>query len=332
MFRTVTSLVLIISLSTVHAKAQEYLGNDHAFFDEKTRFFQHWLNSNELGHYLTVDTFELRNNGFELGLNLLFKTTDPDIAASTWDALEDQFQGSPGIYNLAEALFVTFIRFMEVPPKQGNIQIFVPNEFGRNTPYNYCFYVSIWEENDVIQSSVEDCKSKVVRITVPVPSYSVAGATAISRNSYPARKNRLWEKILQFAQEKFEQTKPNCEKRNPKVLTPRRVTENYLEFYVNDLCREVLIHEEQSYYCDFLELWGKPCNDTRRERLEFRIEYYPNGPDNGALRIELTGKFGSGIYRPRSGAWMDMEPDFEDYLSDYVRDLEYELRTFLESQ
>ena len=50
------------------------------------------------------------------------------------------------------------------------------------------------------------------------------------------------------------------------------------------------------------------------------------------LTGSLTGKFGSGVYKPRTSGYMDMEPDFEeDFLKPYVQRFNNDLKKYLEA-
>ena len=81
---------------------------------------------------------------------------------------------------------------------------------------------------------------------------------------------------------------------------------------ISDLCKEMLTESTLSTWCAVARKvgWDKTCSDIRRERIEFTFGYVPDGE---AFKITgtLSGKFGSGIYRPRGDTgWKDMTPDF----------------------
>ncbi len=149
--------------------------------------------------------------------------------------------------------------------------------------------------------------------------------TEVARKAQP---NEVFDKILRFAREQYETTP--CYDRNPKVEVDYQKTKNNtLEFTVTDLCRVVLTDEKKSTWCQVLEKLGYPCNDVRRERLVFAFTYIPDG--NGyQLQCRLQGLFGSGVYKPRISGYMDMEPDFDDYLNAYVNLFQNQLVTRLQ--
>jgi len=43
-------------------------------------------------------------------------------------------------------------------------------------------------------------------------------------------------------------------------------------------------------------------------------------------------QIGSGIYQPRQSGYIDMDPDFMDYLETYAKDFQTKLREYLEKQ
>ena len=321
-----STLVFLFScFFSVSTSAQEYLANDTAFFAEKTKYYQYWLEKNELSNYLKVDSFHIAREGYELELFMQFLTSNADTAINIWKTLEQQYQPTSSDFTLKESLYNHFVQFMEIPPLQGNIQIKIASG---NGTYLACPYVYIWEEDAQIIDEKDYCKSETIDIALPLNAFSTSRAE--TEVDIPSSKSIKWffEKIVAYAKTKYQIEKPNCEPRIAEVLPPAEFSDTYLEFYVNDLCQEILIHEERSYWCKFIKYWGRDCNDMRRERLEFKINASKND-DVLFLKIEIIGKFGSGIYKPRGKGWLDMTPDFDDYLQDYALKFKEELGAFL---
>ncbi|MEY3249695.1 MAG: hypothetical protein RL742_1738, partial [Bacteroidota bacterium] len=134
---------------------------------------------------------------------------------------------------------------------------------------------------------------------------------------------QVFDGIETFLKKKY--TKTNCYDRYPKLRVELR-TETVLKISISDLCKLVLTDEEKSAWCILMEALGGNCNDMRRERLEFTFRYLSGSNE---LSGELTGKFGSGVYRPRESGYMDMEPDFSDYLKDFHLKFQGELKAHL---
>ncbi len=324
-----TFFVFFFSLFFISIQAQDYIGDSDTLFRKKARLYQHWLNKKGMGEVLAVNKIEITRNGTELELWLNLKTYNPDSAASIWNELQQKYLLLQEDLTLEETLYNTFIRYMEIPPAQGNIQVYVPTPKGG---YNPCFYVWLWEENGQLQkkSRVNNCKAQ--NIDIPIQLRNISGSNYAQQASlnYKESSKAVFEKILNYARKKYERNeKPNCEERNPTIKEIDE-TAYSMSFVVEDLCREVLTDERQSLWCDFVELWWGPCNDMRRERLEFEINYIPTN-EGYLLKIKLTGKYGSGVYRPRKSGYMDMDPDFEDdFLEPYAKQFGRELKQFLQ--
>lgn len=322
-----TLMIATLMLLATLLQAQDYLGGDLAFFQKKAYLYQEWLNKKGMGKALKVDMVELKKNGNELELFLSVRTHDPDSAAAIWTELVSSFKAKNSDEELVSALFHTFVRLMEIPPAQGNVQVYFPNK--NSAGYNPCFYVWIWEEDDKVkeESRVNNCRAQSLSIAVEKPivkAVSTKTATPIS-NREQARS--VFDKILKYARQRYEVEK--CEDRNPRVEEDE-TTDYMLTFTVTDLCKEVLTEEKRSLWCDFVSAWWGSCNDMRRERLEFTFHYVPT--DTGyTLTGSLTGKFGSGVYVPRKSGYMDMEPDFEeDFLKPYAKQFQKDLKIYLE--
>lgn len=320
--------MFILFLLHAWAYSQEYLGNNMSFFQTKAKLYQHWLDAKGMGAALKVDKIELKNNGTEIELFLSLRTSDPDTAAALWTSLESSFAMQNANTDLGTALFHTFARMMEIPPAQGNVQIYFPN---LNAPgYNPCFYVWFWEEDGKVkqESRINNCKA--LPISVSITPLRVLTVSNTSKTSIVSREQAevVFDKILGYAQQRYEVKK--YYERYPRVEEEDR-TDYMLKIAVTDLNKEVLRDEDISAWCSFVNWLGGNCNDMRRERLEF-IFYY-NATDEGYhLSGQLTGKFGSGVYLPRTSGYMDMDPDFEeDFLKPYLKSFQKDLKRYLET-
>jgi hypothetical protein len=216
---------------------------------------------------------------------------------------------------------------MEIPAAQGNVQVYFPN---RDAPgYNPCFYVWIWEQNGEVkqESRLNNCKAQRLEIDVnPLRVLPVSNKSTSKINS-KEQARVVFDKILSYARKRYEVVK--YYERYPQVEEEER-TAYMLKFSVTDLSKEVLNQEDISAWCGFVNWLGGNCNDMRRERLEF-VFHYISTDEGYHLSGVLTGKFGSGVYRPRTSGYMDMDPDFEkDFLEPYVRRFQRDLKTYLE--
>lgn len=297
---------------------------DLAFFNQKLSVYQNWLDKTNLGKALKVTKVRLKKDSTELELLLRIHSTNLDTAIALWNRAKDDYQLNTG-KPLEEKLFQTFADFMEIPPAQGNVQVYVLDADGAYIP---CFYVGIWEENGSIRSDarMRECKDKPIDVQLrplPLRQTKKGKTTEIKRQ---LSSQEVFDGIEAFIKAKYLQS--NCYDRYPEYLVEVR-NETFLRVSVSDLCRVVLTDEKKGLWCSTVEALGGKCNDVRRERLEFEFSYLSG---SNSLNGRLTGKFGSGVYRPRKSGYLDMEPDFNDYLDTFHLKFQQELKTYLEQK
>ncbi|MFT4761604.1 MAG: hypothetical protein ACI9LN_003587 [Saprospiraceae bacterium] len=326
MKRLPTLCFLLLLLPGISFAQRKDFSQDSAFFHKKTTNYQRWLEKTGLGKIIKTDFFRLKDSYTELELHLLMETNSVDTAIAQWNQLEVDFMKNHG-KSIQEELFNRFVHMMEIPPEQGNVQVYVKQANGEYIP---CFYVWVWREKGelITDKKFGDCKAMDFEVLVE----STRTENIVDGESITTSKNltatETFDFIEAYARERFEPER--CDERFPKVVQEAR-TSSKLTFYIEDLCQEVLKDEGTSPWCWIKESLGIDCNDMRRERLTFTFRY--DETDNGfKLECELDGKFGSGVYRPRKSGYMDMEPDFEDYLEEYVllftNDLTRALQTY----
>ncbi|MEO1259582.1 MAG: hypothetical protein AAFZ15_12330 [Bacteroidota bacterium] len=321
-----TTLLLLFSTALL---SQDYLGGIKAesFYQTKSKLYQYWMENNGIGQMLKVDKYELKKNGHELELFLTVNTRDPDSAAAMWIQLVRAYDDANQGEKLIEVLFKTFTRMMEIPPAQGNVQVYVPHKDGFG--YDACFYIWIWEENGRVkeESRIHSCRAERINVLIQPPKITTVSNKASVMVDQNERARVVFDSILAYAQRRFENKKHYD--RFPRVAEEDR-TDDMLMFSVTDLSKEVLHKEDLSPWCKFMVLIGRNCNDMRRERLEFTI-YYTPGRTGFRLSGSVKGKFGIGPFEPRNSAYMDMDPDFEDdFLKPYVRLFQKQLKAYLE--
>ncbi|MBK8969048.1 MAG: hypothetical protein IPM36_20715 [Lewinellaceae bacterium] len=316
----------LLCLSSVHLFTQpiQFTPADFTFFNQKAEVYQQWLDKTGLGQAIHVTKVRLKKDSTELELLLHVNSTDLDTAIALWNRTQDDVRLSSD-QTLEEKLFQTFSDFMEIPPAQGNVQVYVLDKDGVYIP---CFYVAIWEEDGSIrtESKMRECKDKPIAVSLaPLPlRKTVKGRTVETERKLSSQ--QVFDNIEAFLRVKY--TRTNCYDRRPEMLVELR-TETFLRISISDLCRVVLTDEQKSLWCRAAETLGWKCNDVRRERLEFEFNYLSG---SNSLTGRLTGKFGSGVYRPRTSGYMDMEPDFNDYLDTFHLKFQQELKPYLEKQ
>lgn len=334
MKRPIAPILFFILFQATFLSAQDYLGNDTAFFKKKADLYQYWLENKGLGEALKVEWVQLSHNDLNLEMLLSIREADLDKAINIWQSLVQKFNEENANTDLKTYLYGTFIRMMEIGEDQGNIQIYVPlpnQPPNGKTQFNRCFYVWYWAENGQIleEARINICKGPqpvVVKVEFPkLQQVSNTDQVKISKEVDAATVFRL---IEQYAHRRYDTRGYSAD--TPSHIDVIRKDDYRFEFTVTDIRREVLSDEKRSLPCRFIERWWGNCDDVRRERLEFSFRYIPT--NNGyILDGTLTGKFGSGVFKPRVSGYMDMEPDFlEDYLQPYIRRFEQDLKRYLE--
>ncbi len=318
-------LLLFLGLSFIpNLKTQTITFNekDTPFFDQKSVAYQRWLDKTGLGAALQVTKLRLKKDSTELEMLLRVNATDLDSAIALWNRCKDDYHLATG-QDIEEKLFWNFSSFMEIPPAQGNVQVYVLDSDGAYIP---CFYVGIWEENGSIRwdSKIRECKDKPLDIQLKplVLTQTTRGKTTEIKKARTSED--VFNSIMAFLSGRYGAV--NCHDRKPEIEEESR-NETSMRVSISDLCRVVLTDEKESMWCRGVKLLGWDCNDVRRERLEFEFTY-ATGSDR--ISGKLTGKFGSGVYRPRKSGYMDMEPDFNDYLDDFHRKFQLALKAYLE--
>lgn len=304
------------------AQTPAFTDEDLAFFHQKAGVYQQWLDKTGLGNAIKVTKVRLKKENTELELLLRVNAVDLDTAIALWNRAKDDYNLTAG-HPLEEKLFRTFADFMEIPPEQGNVQVYVLDTDGAYVP---CFFVGIWEEDGSIRTDarLRECRDRPLDISLqpmPLRKTTKGKSTEIRRQ---LNSSQVFNAIEAFLRAQY--TRTDCYDRRPELLVEKR-TETFLRVSISDLCRVVLTDEQKSIWCRTLETVGWACNDVRRERLEFEFSYLSGSNQIGG---RLTGKFGSGVYRPRKSGYMDMEPDFNDYLDTFHLKFQQELKAHLD--
>ncbi len=328
-FLCFTLFMVLILLTSSQGQKESFRGSED-FFEYKIERYKLWLEKKGLSSIIDIETWKLEKNDTEIELILSIQSSSLENGVAKWDSFceiaKRQFSG----VKIEEVLFRTFVKFMEVPREQANIQIYIPRKDGLG--FETCFYIFIWEQNDEIkvERNEKNCKSQnfVVEVEVPTLKKNPTNSNLIIFDEGTTR--RVFNSIIDYANQKY--LTKGIQNRTPIItVSDSNATKGILRFSVEDLSREVLTNEKKSIWCQMIEfLWG-PCNDMRRERLEYTFHYVPT-KKGGILQVILTGKYGSGVYKPRISGYMDMEPEFEeDFLEPYATLVRNELESFIKN-
>ncbi len=319
--KTTFLLFLLLPFFALPLLAQrEDLTQDRDFFHKQEALYQQWLNHNGLGKTLHVKTVEVEAQ--QVALYLAFPNENPDSVIAAWAQLKKDYATLNTGLSLEQALFYKMQQLMELRESVANVQLYDTYDT-RKEP---CFYRGFYVKEDVFRVDSSGCRS--VPLEVSMSPNDLRGTKKPSNLAFQKQYTQqyVFDKIYQYARQRYE--KETCYARHPKV-GPQQVDGNVLRFEVTDLCKEVLKNAQNPDVCAFLNKYVKPCNWITREKLTFTFVYQIK--DNGfQLKCELDGKVGSGYYdEVGRGGYLDMQIDFDGYLTDYAKNLQYELKDTL---
>ena len=332
---TLLPLLLLCLCVTLNAQRED-LSADLPFFEQKAAEYQRWIEAKGIGEVLEVERVRLkvdRNrkiDSTEIELFLLFKATDADTAMAKWDRLKKDFDTRAD--SLEAFLFRTFIHKMEIPETQGNIQIYIPS---RETRYLRGTHIWIWWENGriITQKVVGVNKSKEFEISIPY-KVSKTGKGQSAKVKPPKRRSpdAVFNRILRHVKTTMldhPRYKTELNDRKPQIENDSLRTATTFKFTVANLGKEVLTNENRAWWENWVGI-----NTIPMERLTFRFEYLPEpAPGKGySLKCIIDGKFGSGVFKPRTSGYMNMEPDFDDFFEQYKNDFRLKLLNLLQQK
>ena len=294
----------------------EDLTQDEAFFKERAQLYQRWLDHAGFGTVLKVQ--EVTVKPARVSLYLAFHATDLDTINAAWTSLKESYERK-GFVTLEQELFYKMINLLDVPQTMGDVQIY--DTYDLALPVLFFRGIAFKDGSVKVDSSGD--RSKIRDIAFRPADFRNMKSLQLQEFQQRFDRGVVYDKIIACARRRFEVKR--CEDRNPRVV----VLENgeVLRFEVTDLCREVLIDEANPTLCQLLQGVGYPCNWVKRELLIFTIKHQTTA-DGFQLKIELDGRYGSGMYsNVRRGGYMNMEIDFDEYLERYANIFREYLRT-----
>lgn len=316
LLRICLSLFLYLPLNA----QREDLTRDRDFFNKQAILYQKWLDHSGLGKTLHVKTVE--TDPQQVALYLAFPYEKADSVQAVWNRLKKDFDAQNTGMDLERTLFYKMLSLMELRQSVANVQIYDTYDT-REEP---CFFRGIFVKEGAFHVDSTGCRSK--NLDIYLSPNDLRSARKPSNGAFQKQYTQqyVFDKIHQYAKQRYERTA--CIGRYPQV-SPPQIDGSIMRFEVTDLCKEVVKNAENSTICAFLNKYVKPCNWIQREKLTFTFVY--QAKENAfQLKCTLEGKVGSGYYdEVGRGGYLDMEIDFDGYLTDYANKLQYELKDIL---
>lgn len=303
---------LLLSLSCF-AQQSFFTKADDAYFQQQRPRYQKWLEAQGFDELLTI--YEINTDSNQVNLILETVPTDADTARAAWERLKSDVQTELH-QSLEVYLFNHFCHLMEVTEDSAVIEIY--NTISDQQP---CFIKAIYFKE---RFRVEDifCKNKVDSVLIDhfdLSRFSTQQSAAIK--ALPKAKRapyQLKTAIQQFFQNHYENADINW----------RHERDQLLKCQVKELRREVLTDEANPLLAEVLQWFGYEVDWVKRELLTITVDYQLH-EEGIQLMVEINGKYGSGFHRPRRNAYIDMEPEFEEYLSHYTEIITQEIKNHL---
>ncbi len=334
MIRSFT-LALILLASLPAFSQRENLASSLPFFEQKAAEYQRWLDAKGFGQVLRVERVRLKVDrhrqvdSTELELFLLLKATDADTALAQWGRLKKDFDTDAD--SLEACLYRTFIHKMEIPDTQGNIQIYVRDKF---TNYIKDTHIWIWMENGRLVSEKKAALMKSKSFELSIPAYPVKVTGKGKASKLPASRSRSADEVFNLilrhvktAMLEHPRYRKELDDRKPRLESDSVRTATTLTFTAANLGKEVLTDQTRYIW----ESWVN-INTIAMERLTFRFEYLPAADGGYSLKCVIDGKYGSGVFKPRTSGYMNMENDFDDFFETYKNNFRLTLQKLLQQK
>lgn len=287
---------------------QEDLTKDQTFFEEQAKAYDQWLDAAGLGSLLSVKEIKVEPNA--LSVYLTFSNDEVNYVVNAWETLKTNFEAQEPL-TLEQQLFYKALHYMQVDQEQLDVQLYDTYDLSK-TPL---FFRAIYFSDGKVKVAEDNPKSVIREVKIPKPQLPMSSnGTKVSLNQDLA-KDYVYRKILQKARVYYEAEDKKVDGREP-VFKPLGQLDQ-LRFEVADLTREVVTAGRRNYFCSLLRRLDYNCNWSPREVLTYTISYEEQD-DELALKIEIDGRLGSGVYanaRRRSYISLDVEhyPQLEAY-------------------
>lgn len=313
-------LLIILGLSIPCFSQSENLRTDLPYFKKQSTTYQRWLDKSGIGQYLFVRELDVRDTYMSVFLEFKFSDTDSIIIA--YEKLKAVFEVASPL-SLEQQLFYKATNIFQV--HQTSIMVEIYDTYKNSDPPLFERIIFFDEGKVQVFSSNPRSKKKDIFLE-PIPAND-GKQPSVEAFKKKYSKRFVFEAILNFASQQLFQNK--CIDRTPQMDT-LEYKEN-LRFTVRNLCREVLTDESEGTLCKVLSFIKLPCNWAKREFLTFVFTYEPT--DKGyQIQLLIDGKYGSGIYGTvNRQEYLDMEIDFDTYLTDYADIISTKFSRFLDN-
>lgn len=267
---------------------------DTTFFKQQLPIYEQWLKDSGLEQVLKVYDIEVKKNGCAMKLGFYY--ADSDSASVAWFQLKSDFEEADAL-TLEQRLFYKMTHVMEVPAT--NAKIYVSDTYDlTKIP---CLDGKIYFKEGVIKSTIDFCRSAAKEIHLAnfeLKETLISSAKKLKSKKLEKLKNRKRIYIV-------------IEKNARRYFEKKGVTFSVLE--KNSVFRFEVMNTKLEVFTSSWVDWFNP-----HELLTFTIKYTPI-EDGIAIYCEIDGKYGSGLFKPRSlKGFREMEPEYKVEVKRYT--------------
>jgi len=320
-------LLLIIFFFPKSAFLQniEFTIEDDNFFQSKIPRYEKWLESYGFNQLLKVHEIDT-DYGDTSRVTLILKTNfvDADTSYSIWKEIKNQYDRKSPYDSLEIKLFKHFCNLMQIPFNHGVIEIYNNINQEEIPCFNrYLYYDDL--KGFIVDS--DNCMNIVKPVVID--NISVSNNRLISSvkiENPPSKKvtKAILEKEIKAYIKNYYVTKFNVE---PDFLIPQRG--KLVKYEIMHIKNEVLTDESNFLLAEWLnKCCSKNINWVANEFITTEIGFELEG-NSLVIIVDMNGKYGFGVMKPRRSGYMDMEPEFEEYLETYVEKFAEQLKKAL---
>jgi len=317
----------------------EDLRADEPFFQQQLQQYQKWLDFSGFGQILKTQTLDVDSQ--KVYFYLTFRLSHPDSLIKAWQQLKNDFEAENNL-TFEEHLFYRMTHLTETQANQAVLEIYDTYALDQKTHFSLSisgntqgvkteFYtlpqpITRGLEESTNQAQLNSPPSwSLLRSVVRPVEVAHADLSKCKRLSTTQvrdflSKRNVYKQVLDYAEAKYKV-------KGAKLL----IVENgkNLRFEVINLRREVLTDKANPILARVLKYFGYDVNWVRRELLIFTIGFRET-PAGIVLQCEIQGKYGSGFYENvKRGGYIEMEPEFTNYLEHYADDFAQEVYVHL---
>lgn len=310
------SLTMLVFINTSVAQS---LVEDRDFFNQQSRFYDLWLESEGLSQYLSLREIEVLPD--QLTIYLEFPYQDLDSIRNVWDLLKTEYEANT-ILRLEDQLFFKCISIMNVIESDCVVKILDTYDKARPVVFGRVIYFEKGEVRILEQNPRDERRSFSVKVDHLAPSNRQAETKILNRFT----KDNIFELIEYFAQQRYQMIK--CAGRKPAMQ--KRPSRDYLRFEVSNLCREVITDAVNPMACRIINFFGGNCQAYPREKLIFHIQYEPI-KEGFRIIVLIDGLVANGWIKEVDSrrAYFPMVAEFDPYIKDYADNFIFELEEYI---